>query len=126
MLEADELLETLSQTKSELSFEQTIVAKERKILEEQRLSLEGKLSSHTRSNLKIQKKMAAETLKLFKSISSSRQGLAVVEARNGHCNSCHVRLRPQVFNELRLNEKIIRCDSCQRVLYFDFSIPSQS
>ena len=126
MLEADELLETLTQTKSELSFEQTIVAKERKILKEQQLSLEDKLSSLTRRNLKIQGKMPSETLKLFKSIASSRQGIAVVEASNGHCNSCHVRLRPQVFNELRLNEKIIRCDSCQRVLYFDLSIPSQS
>jgi predicted nucleic acid-binding Zn-ribbon protein len=30
-----------------------------------------------------------------------------------------VRLRPQVYNEVRRNEALIRCDSCQRILYFD-------
>jgi hypothetical protein len=31
---------------------------------------------------------------------------------------CHVRLRPQVFNEVRRNEALIQCDSCLRILYF--------
>ena len=126
MLEADELSEAVTQTESELSSEQTVIAKERKNLEEQRLSLNEKLSSHMETNLKIREEMSSSTLELFESISSSRQGIAVVEARNGHCNSCHVRLRPQVFNELRQNKKIIRCDSCQRVLYFNLSSPSLS
>ena len=37
---------------------------------------------------------------------------------NGLCTICHVRLRPQVFNEVRKNESIIQCDSCRRILYF--------
>ena len=126
MLEADELSEAVAQTESELSSEQTVVTKERKNLEEQRLSLKEELSSGMETNLKIRERMSPATLKLFESISSSRQGIAVVEASNGHCNSCHVRLRPQVFNELRLNQKIIRCDSCQRVLYFNLLVQSQS
>jgi hypothetical protein len=44
--------------------------------------------------------------------------VAVAEARNGLCTICHVRLRPQVFNEIRRNETIIQCDSCRRILYF--------
>ena len=126
MLEADELSEAVAQTESELSSEQTVVTKERKNLEEQRLSLKEELSSHMATNLKIREQMSPVALKLFESISSSRRGIAVAEASNGHCNSCHVRLRPQVFNELRLNQKIIRCDSCQRILYFNLLVQSQS
>jgi predicted nucleic acid-binding Zn-ribbon protein len=44
--------------------------------------------------------------------------VAVAEAKNGTCTICHVRLRPQVFNEIRRNASIIQCDSCQRILYF--------
>jgi predicted nucleic acid-binding Zn-ribbon protein len=44
--------------------------------------------------------------------------VAVAEARDGLCTICHVRLRPQVFNEVRKNESIIQCDSCRRILYF--------
>ena len=40
------------------------------------------------------------------------------EARDGLCTQCHVRLRPQVYNELRRNESVMQCESCSRILYF--------
>jgi predicted nucleic acid-binding Zn-ribbon protein len=42
----------------------------------------------------------------------------MAEAREGLCTVCHVRLRPQIFNQARRNEEIIQCESCQRILYF--------
>jgi predicted nucleic acid-binding Zn-ribbon protein len=48
----------------------------------------------------------------------------VAEARDGICTICHVRLRPQVFNNVRLNADIIQCDSCQRILYFVPAAPA--
>ena len=42
----------------------------------------------------------------------------MAEARDGLCTVCHVRLRPQVFNEARRNAGIVQCDSCTRILYF--------
>ncbi len=47
-----------------------------------------------------------------------RKGLAMSEARDGLCTQCHVRLRPQVYNELRRNESVMQCESCSRILYF--------
>jgi predicted nucleic acid-binding Zn-ribbon protein len=29
-----------------------------------------------------------------------------------------VRLRPAVFAEVRKNDQIVQCDSCQRILFF--------
>ena len=31
---------------------------------------------------------------------------------------CHVRLRPQMFNEVRRNDELHQCESCSRILYF--------
>jgi uncharacterized protein len=42
---------------------------------------------------------------------------ALAEAREHKCVACQVRLRPQVYNDVRTNEKILICDSCQRSLY---------
>jgi predicted nucleic acid-binding Zn-ribbon protein len=42
----------------------------------------------------------------------------MAEARGGICTVCHVRLRPQVFNEVRRNDSLIQCESCNRILYF--------
>jgi hypothetical protein len=46
-----------------------------------------------------------------------KTGLA--EARDHKCSACQVMLRPQTYNEVRSNEQIIACDSCQRILYYD-------
>jgi predicted nucleic acid-binding Zn-ribbon protein len=62
-------------------------------------------------------------LDLFEQIARNR-GTAVAQARDGHCTVCHVRLRPQVFQNVRRNEAIIQCDSCQRILYFPPAQPN--
>jgi predicted nucleic acid-binding Zn-ribbon protein len=33
-------------------------------------------------------------------------------------------MRPQVFNNVRRNDSIIQCDSCQRILYFTPPTPA--
>jgi uncharacterized protein len=44
---------------------------------------------------------------------------AIAEARDQKCSACNVMLRPQTYDEIRSNEKIIVCDSCNRILFFD-------
>ncbi len=46
------------------------------------------------------------------------RGSAVTEVIGHKCATCQVMLRPQVYNEVRTNEQIVTCDSCQRILYF--------
>ena len=66
-------------------------------------------------------------LSIFELVSRRRNGVAVAEARDGICTICHVRLRPQVFNNVRRNDAIIQCDSCNRILYFvPASLPAAS
>ncbi|MGA2004411.1 MAG: C4-type zinc ribbon domain-containing protein, partial [Terriglobales bacterium] len=45
-----------------------------------------------------------------------RTGLAEVIAQK--CMGCQVMLRPQVYNEVRIGEKLVVCDSCQRIFYY--------
>ena len=58
-------------------------------------------------------------LALFEQVSRVRKGIAICSAtRDGLCSVCHVRLRPQVFQQVRQNDGIVQCDSCQRILYY--------
>jgi predicted nucleic acid-binding Zn-ribbon protein len=50
---------------------------------------------------------------------AKQRGTGVAEARDGMCDACHVRLRVQVWVELRKNEQIIQCESCGRILYYE-------
>ncbi len=47
------------------------------------------------------------------------RGTAVAEARDGICHTCNVKLRLQVWFELRRNESLIQCDSCSRILFYE-------
>jgi predicted nucleic acid-binding Zn-ribbon protein len=47
------------------------------------------------------------------------RGTAVAEARDGVCQACHVKMRPQAWVELRHNERVFQCEACNRILFFD-------
>ena len=119
MLAVDEL------TAKVKSAEQTDVAncaeaeRTRTKLDAERTVLEGQLVDASHKRVKLSQEIGSDARRLFDSIASQRQGLAVVEARDGHCTLCNVRLRPQVFNQILLNTELIRCDSCMRILYHD-------
>lgn len=94
------------------------VASERDALEKRRQTLDADLLRLATEREALRHRIGADALRLFDHISRQRKGLGIVEARDGHCSMCQVRLRPQVYNEIRRNEKLIQCDSCQRLLYF--------
>lgn len=54
----------------------------------------------------------------YQKIASARKGLALAEAKDQSCQACHVKLRPQLFAEIRTNLDIIKCENCSRILYY--------
>lgn len=52
-------------------------------------------------------------------LSRMKSGLALAEARDYSCLGCRMSIRPQVFNDIRRAERIIMCENCGRILYFN-------
>src|SRR5262245_60648320 len=50
---------------------------------------------------------------------TKQRGSGVAEAKDGMCQSCHVRLRVQIWVEVRKNEQIFQCESCSRILFYE-------
>jgi uncharacterized protein len=59
----------------------------------------------------------ADVLELFQRVAKLR-GVAVAEARDGMCQVCHVKLRLQMYAEIKRNEEIQQCPACNRILYY--------
>jgi len=93
-------------------------AEERRALEAECRTLESGLEETGRLRARLLADTGADALALFEHVSRMRKGTAVVEARDGHCGECHVRLRPQHYNEVRRNDSLTQCESCHRILYF--------
>lgn len=54
----------------------------------------------------------------YEKILRSREGLALVPVKNNACGGCHLGLPPQVVNEIQIQDKLIVCESCARILYW--------
>lgn len=97
---------------------QVDAAREHQVLDRERQALEADLARLTTARGGVVAKLSREALMLFERVAHGRRGIAVAEARDGLCTLCHVRLRPQMFNEVRRNDGLHQCDSCTRILYY--------
>lgn len=58
-----------------------------------------------------------ELRRKYEAIFIRRRGIAVVEVRGGTCQGCHMRVAPQLANEIQRNQRVIVCPNCHRILY---------
>jgi predicted nucleic acid-binding Zn-ribbon protein len=47
------------------------------------------------------------------------KGAAISDATAGRCTACQMALRPQHFQDLKRGEKLLFCESCGRILYYN-------
>ena len=98
--------------------ERTAVKAEREALEARQRELTAQVERHAGERAALVGELPAPVAALFDTLTRGRKGLAVAEASDGRCMSCRVRLRPQLYNDVRLNRTLIQCESCQRILYY--------
>jgi len=118
MLEADELTAGVKRCEKELADDEKKIEAERRAMSAETTELKASLERTVGERSALVSAIDPQVLAIFELVSKRRHGIAVAEARDGICTICHVRLRPQVFNNVRRNDSIIQCDSCQRILYF--------
>ncbi len=62
--------------------------------------------------------ISEDTLRQYERVAKFR-GTGLAEVRDQKCMGCQVKLRPQTYNEVRNGEKVMICESCSRVYYFN-------
>jgi predicted nucleic acid-binding Zn-ribbon protein len=118
MMEADEVNATIKKAEAALKAAQAKVAAERSAIEAdvkaQQAAAAECHAARARIVSALENKNVIDT---FQRIAKVR-GIAVARAEGERCTVCQVRLRPAVFAEVRKNDHIVQCDSCQRILFF--------
>jgi predicted nucleic acid-binding Zn-ribbon protein len=117
MVEAEESQKLVNQAAASLDGEKGRVAAETK-----QMSTLREADVKERDALLVQRKEMAATLdshllETYERVRRGRKGIAVAEVRDGFCTACNVRLRPQMYNEIRTNDSIQSCESCSRILF---------
>ena len=126
MVEADDLTAIIKAAEAQLASEQKTIDAERKKAQAEEAAMQASLDRLGTERADIVASIDQRVLAIYETAAAKRQGIAVAEARDGICTICHVRLRPQMFNDVRRNDGIVQCDSCQRILYFVPAAASQA
>lgn len=49
----------------------------------------------------------------------NKRANAIVPIRNGQCAGCHMRVSPNLVNEITRGQKLMVCESCSRIVYIE-------
>jgi uncharacterized protein len=119
MLAADDLNAAAKKAETALATQSKEIEAEKKAHSQELTATEASLKQSTEARAALVKELEPRLMALFEQVARVRKGVAICSAtRDGLCSVCHVRLRPSVFQQVRHNDSIVQCDSCQRVLYW--------
>ncbi len=118
MMEVDEINASIKKAEAALKAAQGKVTAERSAIENEAKSNEAALAECNAARDRIVGALDNKgVIDTFQRIAKVR-GTAVARAEGERCTVCQVRLRPAVFAEVRRNDAIVQCDSCNRILFF--------
>ncbi len=115
---ADQEAADLKAAEAAMKTEQAQIARDQKALDEEKTAREIEIQRLAAERAEVVSKISKEAMEIYVRVAHGRRGQAVAEARDGLCVVCHVRMRPQVFNQVRRNDGIHQCESCTRILYY--------
>jgi len=117
MLDVEENEKRLKAAEAELKAETAEIEKEKAEARLRTAEDEAQLAEHNAKRNQLRSAVAADLLRHYDRVLKLRR-TALAEARDHKCSACQVMLRPQMYNDVRTNEQILICDSCQRILYY--------
>jgi hypothetical protein len=118
MIDADAKQQELKKAQQELKEDAAEIEKEKAHARAKIAEAEAQLAGHVAHQQKLRSGVDADLLEHYDRLKRAR-GTALAEALEQRCTACQVVLRPQVFNEVRMDIGTVYCDSCSRILYYD-------
>jgi predicted nucleic acid-binding Zn-ribbon protein len=118
MEEAEQVKVALDEAQGALDREESVILKDKNVVEKQVEQLRVEQQELQSQRDKWINQVPEEVMEVYDRVSRGRKGVAMAEAKNQICLECHMRIRPQLFQEIKRNDSVITCESCSRILFF--------
>ena len=119
-----ELFDQADKVKSEVEKEKIRLKEEEKVFLEQKKKIEDRIKEidDRLAQLEAQRKQVVpdinpKILTQYERILLNRDGLAIVGVKDNSCQGCNMFVPPQVINLIKMYERIVTCEICNRILY---------
>jgi predicted nucleic acid-binding Zn-ribbon protein len=118
MLSADDIEKEIKLASKKADEVQTELAKKKETIIQEKNKAEAKLRDLEEEKENLLPKIPSDQMKLYKQISRKKNGIVLSPVTDEFCTMCHMRIRPQMVNELIAGSQIITCENCGRILYY--------
>jgi uncharacterized protein len=118
MLAADDVEEEIKAALHKQNAEEDVLKREKIVLDEKFKETEVRFAALTKEREALLPRIPRDQLRLYETISQKRGGAALSPVTGDFCAMCHMRVRPQMLNEIRDRTKVILCEACGRILYW--------
>lgn len=115
--QADKAKLEAEKEKQLLQQEEKVFQQEQKKIEERIKEIDGRLAQLEAQRKQVIPEIEGKILKQYERILLNREGLAIVTVKDGSCQGCNMSMPPQVINLIKMYERIITCEVCNRILY---------
>jgi predicted nucleic acid-binding Zn-ribbon protein len=126
-------IEEIETLKGELAAKEEHIAREREAVGRERSDVESEAARARdtidrlgRSRDEIEGALPGMLRDQVRQLELRRQGVFLARADKGTCQACYVRIRPQVFQEIRQAIAVHTCDSCRRLLVYEPALRERS
>ncbi len=123
----DEILEFMDQAekskadmekeKQRLKEGEGVFSSEKKKAEDRVKQIDDRLTQLDAQRKQVAPGIERKILSQYERILTSRDGLAIVAVKDNSCKGCNMFVPPQMINLIRMYERSITCEVCNRILY---------
>ena len=117
MLAADDVEEEIKAALHRQGQEEEVLKKEKVVLDEKMRETETRHAALAKEREALFPRIPREQMKLYEALFQKKGGTALSPVTGDFCAMCHMRVRPQMLNEIRDKTKVILCENCGRILY---------
>lgn len=118
MVESEQIEKLVREAAVRLDAERKRVDVEVAELESARKEAEGQRGEDEARRIELAAGLSKPTYAHYEKLLKARSGIALAEVRDGFCGGCHVRLRPQAYNDVRTQDTLLTCETCSRIFYY--------
>lgn len=115
----DAAAKNIAKEKEFLKGEEAKFAEEKKKLIAESDRFKGELEALKKQREDLAAQVDKNILKKYERIIKNKDGLAVVTIADDACQGCFRVMPPQVVNEIKMNDELVFCENCARILYLE-------
>ena len=118
MLLEDDIQKEIRAANLKLAEAQDKLSREKEQVLLKKQETEARLAELESQKESLLPQLPREQVNLYLRLLENKAGSALSPVTDDYCSICHVRVRPQVLNELKEARKVILCENCGRILYW--------